>query len=199
VTDVLALPDGKVLVRLSRRDDQGLWREELLRRLHADGGLDEGFLPDLTGVRHLAAGEHGELIATTLASTATPPVFSLWKLRDDGTPDRAFATAPGFFAHVDALAIQGDGKVLVGGRRPGNALDLGLFRLLPDGRLDSSFGENGRVAVNGFIHRIVASREGQVYLLGDFSDVGAEADRLPRYQIARLRPDGTPDPGFDPR
>jgi uncharacterized delta-60 repeat protein len=199
VTDVLALPDGKIVVRLSRRDSEGVWREEMLRRLHADGRVDEGFLPGLTGIRHLVAGQNGALIATTLASTSTPPVFSLWKLRDDGTPDPAFAIAPGFFAHVDALAIQSDGKVLVGGRRSGSALDLGLFRLLPDGRLDSSFGENGRVAVNGFIHRIVTSPGGQIYLLGDFMDVGARTDRVARYQIARLHSDGTLDPTFDPR
>jgi Domain of unknown function (DUF5122) beta-propeller len=95
--------------------------------------------------------------------------------------------------------VQGDGKLLVGGRHSGDALDWGLFRLLPDGRLDPAFGENGKVAVNGFISRIVTGREGEIYPAGDFLDVGSEPKRLPRYQIARLRPDGAPDPSFDPR
>jgi uncharacterized delta-60 repeat protein len=198
VTDVRALPGGKILVRLSRRDEQGAWREGVLRRLHSDGRIDEGFRPDLVGVRELTVGKNGELVATTSAGAAMPQVSSLWKLRDDGTPDPAFGVPPGFFAHVDALAIQADGKVLVGGRGPGKATDLGLFRLLPDGRPDPQFGRNGRVAVNGFIRRAVVT-EDHIHLIGDFMDVGEESGRLPRYLVARLRPDGTPDPGFNPR
>ena len=67
-----------------------MWREEQLRRLHADGRVDEGFQPELVGIRHVAAGLKGELIATTVVGSATPPAFSLWKLRDDGTPDPTF-------------------------------------------------------------------------------------------------------------
>jgi hypothetical protein len=53
-------------------------------------------------------------------------------------------------------------------------------------------------AVGGFVHRIVTIPPGEIYLLGDFFEVGRGGAALPRLQIARLRADGTPDPTFDP-
>jgi uncharacterized delta-60 repeat protein len=199
VTEVAALPSGQVLVRLSWRDDDGVWREEGLRRLNVDGSLDSTFRPTLTGARALAVASDGAMFVSTLsnATKTQPAVFSLVRLRGDGAVDPAFAVPPGTY-FIDALAAQPDGTVLIAGRRPVSTLDQGVFRLLPDGRLDASFGDAGRVALNGFVRRMVAGPAGTIYLIGDFMDVGAGASRLPRYQIARLRADGTPDPAFDP-
>jgi uncharacterized delta-60 repeat protein len=54
------------------------------------------------------------------------------------------AVLPGY--EISAMAVQADGKVLVGGRFK-DGRGLALARLLPDGRLDSSFGSGGMVAV----------------------------------------------------
>jgi uncharacterized delta-60 repeat protein len=201
VTEVMALRSGKTLVRLSQAAAGGLWREGMLRRLHADGSLDGSFLSDLTDVRSFVAMPGGEVFACTLspATKSQPGTFSLWKLGNDGRIDPSFRVAPGTFGNIDALAVQDDGKVLVGGRRAGEMLGFGVFRLLPDGRFDGSFGTGGKVAINGFVNRIVPTADGTLYILGTFLDLGMKSSRVPRYQIARLLDNGQPDMGFDPR
>ncbi len=56
--------------------------------------------------------------------------------QDEDTPD-----------HSQAVAIQGDGKIVVSNRTPDG--DFGLARVSPTGDLDSTFGDNG-LAVAGF-------------------------------------------------
>ncbi|HVY65866.1 MAG TPA: delta-60 repeat domain-containing protein [Gammaproteobacteria bacterium] len=45
---------------------------------------------------------------------------------------------------------------------------------------------------------LLPTATGEVYLAGDFTQIGSGTAALPRYRIARLRADGTPDPAFDP-
>ena len=53
----------------------------------------------------------------------------------------------------EALAVQPDGKILVGGKAsfPGSDA-VGVARLNPDGSLDTSFGHGGRISVHLFPH-----------------------------------------------
>jgi len=196
VTEVLSLSGARVLVLLSLRNTGGAWVEGSLRRLAGDGSFDSTFAPPLTGVRKLASGENDAIYAATLTGTS-PLAYALAKIGEDGALVTAFAPSP--FLSLNALGVQRDGKVLVGGRVASKGPGDDVLRMLPDGRLDPQFGDGGRTPVNGFVHRIVESADGSIYVLGDFVAVGARANELPRYGIARLRPDGTPDPSFDPR
>ena len=91
---------------------------------------------------------------------------------------------------IYAIALQLDGKVLVGGdftTLGGQARDY-LGRVHPDGSLDLSFdpGANGRVQC------ITVQRDGKILVSGMFSNLAGVAISY----LGRLRSDGSIDPGF---
>src|SRR6185436_20538749 len=100
---------------------------------------------------------------------------------DDGARDASFAPPAGLPLGA-ALAVQADGALLTSGSYGTS----GIARLLPDGRLDTAFGDGGFVHLTGSASHVVAAPDGDIYLIGDFYDVSARGGRLERYQIARL-------------
>lgn len=197
VTDVRALPGGEIIVVFTGPDERGEWRDGIIRRLAAEGRFDESFAPAASAHR-LAVGERGEVFVAPVSSSSGPRVYTLAKLADDGIPDKSFAPPAGFFASITSLAIDATGKLLVAGGR-GDSRELVVVRLTAQGAVDQGFGDRGSVVTNGFVDRIVTTGNGEIYLLGDFVDVGRGPAALPRTGIARLRADGAPDATFDPR
>ncbi|MCX6874766.1 MAG: choice-of-anchor D domain-containing protein [Verrucomicrobia bacterium] len=115
------------------------------------------------------------------------------RLNVDGTLDPGFNPDVGYGnSHVSCLAVQRDGKILLGGslNTVGGIARNGIARLNPDGTLDVGFNPN----VNSYVHSIVVQADGKILLGGLFSMVGGTA----RNCIARLHADGTLDPGFNP-
>lgn len=98
---------------------------------------------------------------------------------------------------ADAMAVQPDGKILVGGLTgTGNNLSMGIFRLNPDGSTDTGFGEEGQQIISSaagrsFIKGIAVQPDGKIIAAGYIWD-GSQGDIL----VARLNSDGTPDSSF---
>lgn len=92
------------------------------------------------------------------------------------------------------LALLEDGAVLVAGqlRSSGTLPDTSLVRLQSDGRVDPGFRPALRSAQ---VNALAVQRDGRVLIGGSFA---YERDGLPRRNLARLLPDGTLDPSFDP-
>lgn len=69
------------------------------------------------------------------------PISKIGRLNADGTLDNSFNTGSGTDAEVATIAIQTDGKILIGGYfKKFNGVDCGgLARLNTDGSLDNSF------------------------------------------------------------
>lgn len=86
-------------------------------------------------------------------------------------------------ATAETVKVQADGKILVAGATP---LGSGyVARLLPDGRLDPTFGRNGLFIERvGGVVDIAVQPGGGILLLTDWD------------QVVRLGPEGDPDPGF---
>ncbi|MBX3744483.1 MAG: PKD domain-containing protein [Verrucomicrobiae bacterium] len=111
-------------------------------------------------------------------------------LRDTESPGRVDDTfQPGFGADatVRALAIQPDGKIVVGGdfqTLDGVVLPR-LGRLHADGFLDRSF--NPGSGLNGSVLAIAPVADGRLLVGGTFSIV----DGTPQPHLTRLEPDGT--------
>jgi uncharacterized delta-60 repeat protein len=95
-----------------------------------------------------------------IAAGRTGPAFALARYTRDGRLDRRFGSGGrvvtdfGAPAGKDALllqhgaaavAIEGDGKIVAAG---GRGSDFALARYLPDGRLDPTFGEGGKVVTD---------------------------------------------------
>ena len=111
------------------------------------------------------------------------------------TVNPATPAADGFNPTVDskiyAIAIQPDGKILVGGelRNIGGQPRNYIARLDADGNLDASFDPNA----NGFVDTIAVQPDGKILVGGRFRNIGGQD----RNYIARLNAGGTAD-AFNP-
>ena len=116
------------------------------------------------------------------------------RLNTNGTLDIAFDSGAGPDGPVFSLALQSDGKVLIGGNFTsynGTARN-GIARLNTDGSLDNSF--NPGTGVNGTIRAFALQSDGKVVIGGNFTSYNGMA----RNRIARLETNGNLDGGFNP-
>ena len=95
-------------------------------------------------------------------------------------------------ASVNAIAVEPDGAVLIGGDFIGinGKRRNGVARLHADGSLDPSLDGLG---VGGVVYALVRQADGKVLVVGRFS----AADGQPHSVIVRFNPDGSLDPGFN--
>ena len=106
-----------------------------------------------------------------------------------GSLDSAFD--PNVNGRVLGLAVQPDGKILIGGgfTTVGGVTRNHLARLNADGTLDADFDPN---ITGSDVRAIVVQPDGAILIGGNFFKVGAAFASF----IARLQPDGTADSGF---
>ncbi len=121
--------------------------------------------------------------------------------QSSGSLDTSFDPGTGTNTLVESIAVQADGKILIGG--PFNTYNgtsiNGIARLNSDGSIDSSFdpgtGIQGIVAGQQYhVYDIAIQSDGKIILVGgfnNFNDVTAN-------DIVRLNSDGSIDPTFDP-
>jgi uncharacterized delta-60 repeat protein len=135
--------------------------------------------------------------------------FNLVRHLPNGVLDESFGQSGVVATNVDpagtgaypaAMALRPDGRILVAGRA-GRASGQGapvLVSYLPDGTLDGSFGTDGRLYpdlgpnVSGGFTDMVLYPDGAVLLAIE----GAGTEGGDPIVLARLRPDGEPDPSF---
>src|ERR1043166_9046045 len=98
---------------------------------------------------------------------------------------------------VSCLAVQPDGKILVGGRfnQIGGQGRTNLARLYPDGTVETNFHP---VAIGGFssaeVKCFAIQTNGQILVGGSFAAQGGQTHK----NIGRLNADGTVDTNFNP-
>jgi len=116
------------------------------------------------------------------------------RLNIDGSIDTSFNTqnlfnALGVGASVNAIAVQTDGKILVGGFliSPGGILQSGLIRINSDGSIDGAF---NMFIVNGIIFDIEIQPDNKIVVGGGFTGPNATQN------IVRLNSNGTVDATF---
>jgi uncharacterized delta-60 repeat protein len=80
------------------------------------------------------------------------PDFAIDRYNSDLSPDFTFGNGSGHvaidlgsFERAMGVAIQTDGKIMVAGLLGQNNIGFGLVRLLPDGSLDPTFGNSGKL------------------------------------------------------
>lgn len=117
-----------------------------------------------------------------------------------GKPHRFFdnQTNPrhgvGFLGEVRSMALQPDGKILVGGNFSSynGFVRTGLLRIERDGQHDSTF--NTGSGLNGGINAILVQADGKVLIVGTFTSFNGNS----RSRIARLHANGSIDVTFQP-
>lgn len=127
------------------------------------------------------------------ASTTQLPGFA-WFERD-ARLRASFATgtdASRLRGRIDAVAVQQDGSLIVGGAFNDitNEISGNLLRYRANGQRDTSFS----VKLNGAVSAIALQPDGKILIGGAFTTV----NDLARPFLARLNSDGSFDSGFDP-
>ncbi len=197
-------PDGKLLVGGAFAAINNTPRT-LLARLNPDGSLDPAFNPVFSGVNLSSGGADqarvdalvvqpdGKIfVGGTFAQVSGQPRAGLARLNPDGTLDSTFTVGSGANSNVIALALQPDGRILVGGSFNLFAGQLRncLVRLSPSGTPDTQVGVIGPGAS---VSTIVLLPDGRFYAGGTFSSVGS----LARTRLARFNADGSFDASFN--
>ena len=104
---------------------------------------------------------------------------------------------PGANDAVNTVAVQADGKILVGGRFfaiCGQTRAL-LARLNADGTLDTGFNPGaGSFLDYPVVNALLVQADGKILVGGNFTMLAGQT----RYMIGRLNPDGTLDTAFNP-
>jgi uncharacterized delta-60 repeat protein len=115
------------------------------------------------------------------------------RLNEDGSVDGTFAPGGGANGNVYAVALQADGKVLIGGgfTTVNGASHAYLARLLTNGLPDPDFNPP---AINNELRAVVVQPDDRILIAGRFTSVGGKS----RGRVARLLPDGSLDADFAP-
>ena len=121
----------------------------------------------------------------------------LVRLNSDGSEDTAFSTnlGTGFNNTINVIAIQSDGKILVGGGFTSfnGATRNYLVRLNSDGTSDSTFYTNlGTGAFNGQVNSVVVLSDGSILVGGNFTTLGVNT----RNRMVKLSSTGVDNSAF---
>ena len=132
---------------------------------------------------------------TALLATNTAPTF----VSSIGRVSTAFST--GSYEVANSLAVQADGKILMGGYSYGSSTkreDFALVRYNADGSLDPSFDGDGKVTTdvesnsNDVANSLALQADGKILLGGYSYTAGYE-----RFALVRYNTDGSLDTSFD--
>lgn len=111
------------------------------------------------------------------------------RLNPDGNLDRSFELGQGFNRPVRAIAVQADGKIIVGGEFTnfnGIACNY-IARLNENGSFDDSFNSNIGTGFNDWVRSITIQSDGKIVVGGDFTSFNG----VNRNYLARLNTNGS--------
>lgn len=189
--------DGNVLLGGSFSSINGTTRQHIAR-LNTDGSLDVNFAPGSganTSVNALVPQPDGKLLLAGWFNTIDgAPCNTIARLNRDGSLDPAFNAGSGVNGGVEALALQPDGKVIIGGYFAtvnGQPFSC-IARLNADGSLDSTF--QAGIGSGLDVSALALQPDGKLLIAGEFSLVHGTW----RPGIARLNSDGSLDTTFNP-
>jgi uncharacterized delta-60 repeat protein len=196
VNAVIPQPDGKVIVvgRFTQANNVGRNR---IARFNFNGSLDTSFDP--------GTGADAEITAAVLQPDGRIVVAGLFtsfngfmhkgvcRLNTNGSVDQTFGLGAGIDNAALALALQSDGRILVGGQF--SQVDLtqrfNLARLNTNGSVDLTFDPGN--GPSGDVNAIVIQPDGAIIIGGTFIGYNGFA----RGGIARVLANGVLDPSFD--
>jgi uncharacterized delta-60 repeat protein len=230
---VAAEPDGS-LVTGGETEVDGRY-ELISTRMRADGTMDRTYgsdgvamppIPGPSGANAVAIQPDGKILLAGAATAGVIPSFAVVRLLSNGSLDPTFGDGGitritiGSDADATAIAIQPDGKIVVGGTSLDGQFSFAAARLNPDGTLDRSFGAGGVTVVRqvAVAWGMTLERSGDIVLAGETGGLLGLASSLAvlspetalrppavttpalalgtQYMAARLLPNGALDPGF---
>ena len=139
----------------------------------------------LTYVQATSSGSSYFVVVTNALGSARSAAARLWVFGTDSP--NPLAVGP-----VYALALQADGKILVGGSFStlGSKPRTNIARLNANGTLDTAFSPGA----GGVVCALAVQADGRIVVGGGFTNLAGQT----RYSIGRLNADGSPDTDFSP-
>ena len=189
-------PDGKILVG-GLFSGFGASPDNFLR-LNANGTVDNTFAGGANDAVHAVAIQpDGKVVVGGVFSllgggAGTTSRSRIGRFNADGTLDATFN--PGTDGFVYALALQADGRILVGGffTTLGGAQHINIGRLNANGSIDPTF--TPATELLGEVYALAVQADGKILMAGNFQFISGSA----RNRIARLNANGTVDTSFNP-
>jgi uncharacterized delta-60 repeat protein len=201
-------PDGKIVAAgYGGHCTPDCWF--ILARVNRDGSPDTGFDGDGSvetgfggreeGASDVALQPDGKIVAVGASCCSSPDLgFVIARYAPDGSLDSNFGTdgttttLVGLAAGAHAVALQPDGKIIVAGDAvfPRRKFAFVLARYNPDGSLDTSFDNDGKVTALGKFSAgdVAVQPDGKIVAAGSKgSDLA----------LRRYNADGSLDTGFD--
>jgi len=197
VNAVAVQTNGTILIAGAFSSYNGVSRNRIAR-VRPDATLDLTFNPrtGANGTIHAMALQPDQKVIvggefTVIASTNRNYIA---RFNQNGGVDTTFNPGAGADNPIYAVAVQSDGKVLIGGDFStfNGVPRSGIARLNSNGTLDSNFRPGN--GANGTVRAIVVQSDGRILLGGSFIQVNNQT----LSGVARLNPDGSVDSGFDP-
>jgi uncharacterized delta-60 repeat protein len=197
ITAAVLQSDGRIVVAGRFTSFNGFTHNRICR-LNANGSLDQTFglgnginnaalaLALQTNGRIIVGGQFSQIDLTQR--------FNLARLNTDGSVDLSFDPGNGPNGDVNAIVIQPDGRIVIGGTFIGydGFARGGVARVLGNGLLDPSF--DSGVGTGGNVFALALQHNGQIVLGGRF----VQYSGTNRTFIARIFGDGSLDFGFNP-
>ncbi|MBS1795408.1 MAG: VCBS repeat-containing protein [Acidobacteria bacterium] len=208
VDDIVVQPDGKILIASFNMTEYNGTTVGYFARLNSDGSLDTAFNNNLgagfdNSTKKIALQPDGKiLVGGAFFNVNGTASHGLARLNANGSVDTAFSTAtgggigPGSVYGVSGIAVQTDGKIVIGGAfiQFSGASRLNLARLNATGTLDAGFGSP--VSNTQTVESVVIQPNGKILVAGGqlFFDDGTTQ----RSNVARLnQADGSIDATFN--
>lgn len=196
VCSIAPLENGKTLIGGSFTRFQGELQNRIIR-LNNYGGKDASFNIG-TGfndaVKNIIVQPDGKIfVSGDFTEYNGASANQIVRLNSDGSLDNSFSTGAGFNNYVQTIALQPDGKLLVGGRftEYNGQPQAFCVRLNADGSKDSSFEVDE--AFGDRVTHVELQADEKIFVAGNFTTFNGEDQRF----MVSLNPDGSKDTGFD--
>jgi len=207
VYDIHVQPDGKIIVggEFTQYNNIDAYR---IIRLNSNGSIDSSFLigdgdvafsgPDDCYVNVIELQSDGKILVGGYFTTYGFSTQNyITRLNSDGTLDTTFQTGNGFDTEVMTIALQSDGKIIVGGYFylfDNNDLFSGhIVRLSSNGTLDTLFG----YGLDNQVHSLAIQSDGKILVGGYFNNYyDNNNNRLPIDELVRFHSDCSFDYSF---
>jgi uncharacterized delta-60 repeat protein len=201
--------DGKIITGGTGSNSDGSIQGFAVARFNPSGAFDTSFdgdgrTTDAIGsrssmARATAIQPDGKIVVAGSGQLASYDDFAIVRYNPNGSLDTSFGVGGkvltdflNYYEAAFSVAIQPDGKILVGGNASGGAA---LARYNPNGSLDASFDGDGKLTVNGVFNftTVAVQSDGKILAGGYGSEQGISND----FALFRYNSNGSPDPTFD--
>jgi uncharacterized delta-60 repeat protein len=220
VLSITVQSDGKILIGGAFINYSGQTGKDRLIRLNSDGTEDTAFSTNAVvsgttprfslNVSSIVVQSDGKILVGGFFSNYSGQTGKdrLIRLNSNGTEDTAFSTnavvsgtTPRFSLNVFSIAVQSDGKILIGGAFINYSGQTGknrLIRLNSNGTEDTAFSTNAVVSgttprIGGSVFSITVQSDGKILVGGQFTSYSGQTGKD---RLIRLNSDGTEDTAF---